>query len=128
MAYDIQLSDRVRAFLAEIPNIEIEEKQMFNVLNFMVNGKTCICVSGENLMLRFDPKLQEELAEKNGYETMLMKGKTYKGYCYINPEGFKKTKDFEYFLNLCLDFNKIAKASNKSKQKKTESLKITSKS
>jgi hypothetical protein len=111
MAYNIKLADRVREFLAEVPNIEIEEKEMFAVLNFMVNGKTCVCVSGENLMLRFDPNLQEALSEKNGYETMLMKGKEYKGYCYINPNGFKAKVDFEYFINLCLEYNKISKKS-----------------
>jgi isopenicillin N synthase-like dioxygenase len=117
MSYNINLVDRVREYLAEIPNIDIEEKEMFNVLNFMVNGKTCICVSGENLMLRFDPIRQEELSEKSGYETMLMKGKEYKGYCYINPEGFKDKKDFDFFVHLCLDYNKIAKASKKRKTK-----------
>jgi TfoX N-terminal domain len=116
MAYDTNLVNKVREFLAEIPDIEVEEKEMFAVLNFMVNGKTCVCVSGENLMLRFDPKLQEELSERNGYETMLMKGKEYKGYCYINPAGFSNRKDFEYLINICLDFNKI---STKSKKKKT---------
>jgi hypothetical protein len=116
MAYDIKLSDRVREYLAEIPGLHIEEKEMFSALNFMVNGKTCVCVSGENLMLRFDPKMQEELAEKKGYETMLMKGKEYKGYCYINPDGFKEKKDFEYFINLCLEYNKISKASKKPKR------------
>ncbi len=117
MAYDINLSDRVREFLAEIPDIEVEEKEMFAVLNFMVNGKTCVCVSGENLMLRFDPQLQVELAEKRGYETMLMKGKEYKGYCYINPEGYKEKKDFAYFINLCLDFNRVSKPSKKAKNR-----------
>ena len=115
MAYNTNLVDRVREHLADVSDIEIEEKEMFNVLNFMVNGKTCICVSGDNLMLRFDSKLQEELSEKNGYETMLMKGKEYKGYCYINPDGFKDKKDFEYFVNLCLAYNKFAKSSKKKK-------------
>jgi isopenicillin N synthase-like dioxygenase len=119
MAYDIKLVDRVREYLAQIPDLEIEEKEMFTVLNFMVNQKTCVCVSGENLMLRFDPKLQEEVAEKNGYQTMLMKGKEYKGYCYITPEGFKEKQDFDYILNLCLDYNKVSKASKKSKRKTT---------
>ena len=117
MGYDTNLADRVREFLAEIPGIDIEEKEMFNVLNFMVNGKTCVCVSGENLMLRFDPSRQEELSEKDGYETMLTKGKEYKGYCYINPNGFKDRKDFEFFLNLCLDYNKVAKSSKKRETK-----------
>ncbi len=113
MAYNTNLVNKVREFLAEIPNIEVEEKEMFSVLNFMVNGKTCICVSGENLMLRFNPKLQEEISKRNGYETMLMKGKEYKGYCYINPEGFTKRLDFEYFINVCLDYNKVSRKSKK---------------
>ena len=117
MAYDTNLADRVREYLAEIPDIDVEEKPMFNVLNFMVNGKTCVCVSDEKLMLRFDSSRQEELYEKDGYETMLMKGKEYKGYCYINPDGFKNRKDFEFFLNICLEYNKVAKSSKKRKTK-----------
>ncbi len=113
MAYNTNLVNKVREYLAEIQDIEIEEKEMFGVLNFMVNRKTCICVSGENLMLRFDPNLQEELSERKGYETMLMKGKAYKGYCYINPDGFKDKKDFDYFINVCLAYNKVSKISKK---------------
>lgn len=113
MAFDTNLVNRVREYLAEIPDIEVEEKEMFAMLNFMVNEKTCVCVSGEKLMLRFDPKRQEELYERDGYETMLMKGKEYKGYCYVNPEAFIDREDFEFFLNLCLDYNKFAKSSKK---------------
>jgi hypothetical protein len=83
----------------------------------MVNGKTCICVSGENLMLRFEPKKQVELGEKRGYETMLIKGKEYKGYCYINPAGFKDKKDFAFFVKVCLEYNKHSKMSRKLKRK-----------
>lgn len=117
MAYDTNLADRVREYLAEIPGIDIEEKEMFQVLNFMVNGKTCVCVSSENLMLRFDPSRQEELSENRGYETMWMKGKEYKGYCYIHPVGFSDRKDFEFLLNVCLEYNKVAKASKIRKTK-----------
>lgn len=119
MDYNTNLANRVRAYLAVIPSINIEEKEMFNVLNFMVNDKTCVCVSKERLMLRFDPSRQEELYEKSGYETMMMKGKEYKGYCYIHPHGYKDRKDFEFFLNLCLEYNKISKSSKKRKANKT---------
>ena len=88
---------------------------MFRGLVFMVNGKMCINVSGENLMCRFDPDREEEVAEKAGFQPMIMKGKTYKGYCFVNPVGFKSKKDFEYWINLCLDYNKKAKASKKKK-------------
>ncbi len=116
MAYDPELADRIRAYLVRIPEIEIEEKEMFRGLTFMVNDKMCVSVSDENLMCRFDPGLQEEIAEKNGFQPMLMKGKELKGYCYINPIGFRSKEEFEYWIDLCLDFNERAKSSKKKKQ------------
>lgn len=113
MPYDVELANRVRAYLATVPGIEVEEKEMFSVLNFMVNNKTCVCVSDDKLMLRFDPHIQEELYEWQGYETMLMKGKEYKGYCYIHPEGFQTQHDFNHLLKLCLEFNKVSKKSKR---------------
>ena len=44
---------------------------------------------------------------------MKMRGKEYKGYCYVEPNGFKSKKELEYWINLCLDFNDRAKASKK---------------
>jgi TfoX/Sxy family transcriptional regulator of competence genes len=113
MAYNPKLADRVREYLFKTTHLKIEEKKMFGGLAFMVNGKMCINISGENLMCRFDPDLQEKIAEKTGYEPMVMKGKELNGYCYVNPEGFKNQNDFEYWANLCLDFNGKAKASKK---------------
>ena len=113
MAFDTKLAGRIRERLSEINDLKVEEKKMFRGVTFMVNDKMCISVSGENMMCRFDPKLQEQVAEKIGFQTMLMKGKEYKGYCYVEPNGFKQKKDFNYWLDLCLDFNKRAKSSKK---------------
>lgn len=113
MAYDTALADRVRAYLAQFPKLQIEEKKMFSGLAFLVNGKMCINIGEENLMCRFDPALTEELSEKTGYLPMTMKGKTYKGYCYVEPEGIKTNKDFDYWINRCLEFNDRAKSSKK---------------
>ncbi len=113
MPYDTKLADRIREYLKTIPKIKIEEKKMFRGLTFMMNGKMCVSVSGENLMCRFDPALQDELSEKNGFQEMIMKDRVYKGYCYISPDGIKTKKNFEFWINLCLDFNKRAKSSKK---------------
>ncbi|WP_207534461.1 TfoX/Sxy family protein [Desertivirga arenae] len=113
MAYDTELADRVRTYLLEIPHLRIEEKEMFSGLAFMVNDKMCINVSGDELMCRFDPKLMEEVAERSGFRSMMMKGKELKGYCYVDPSGFRLKQDFEYWVNLCLDFNERAKSSKK---------------
>lgn len=103
MAFDFKLADRIREYLAQFPKLKLKEKKMFGGLAFMVNGKMCINVSGENLMCRFDPELHEKISEKRGFDKMVMRGKELKGYCYIEPIGFKSKKDFEFWVNLCLE-------------------------
>lgn len=115
MAFDTFLAERVRAYLAEFPKLEIEEIEMFRGLAFLVKGKMCVNVSGQNLMCRFDPTLTEELSQKTGFLQMTMKGKEYKGYCYVEPTGTKAKKDLEFWINLCLDYNERAKSSKKPK-------------
>jgi hypothetical protein len=109
MAYDAKLAGKIRDYLLQFPELKIEEKKMFSGLTFMVNGKMCISVSHTNLMCRFDPELHDEVAGKNGFQPMIMKGKEYKGYCYIDPSGFQSKKNLEYWINLCLDYNERAK-------------------
>ena len=64
MAYDEKLADRVREALADIPNLE--EKKMFRGVTFMVDDKMCVSVSGNELMLRLDTDLTEQLVEEPG--------------------------------------------------------------
>jgi len=113
MAYDNRLANRVREYLGNIRGIAVEEKTMFGGLAFMVKGKMCINVSGDRLMCRFDPALARELSERAGFLPMIMRGREYKGYCYVDPIGFKSRKDFAFWINLCLSFNDEAKSSGK---------------
>ncbi len=115
MAYSIKLADRIRTYLEGIPKLKVEEKPMFSGLAFLVNGKMCVNVSHENLMCRFDPEQEHEVAEQVGFQPMIMKGKQLRGYCYVSEEGYKSKANFEYWLTLCLDFNKKARASKTKK-------------
>lgn len=114
MAYNEKLVDRLREALAHLP--KVEEKKMFRGVTFMVNGKMCVNVSGEELMCRFDPALHETISEKNGFRTMLMKGREYKGFGYVTQDVIKSKKDFNFWINLCLEFNAKAKAAKKVKK------------
>lgn len=113
MAYNEALADKVREALAHLP--KVEEKKMFSGLAFMVNGKMCVNVAHEELMCRYNPDKYDEVMEKPSVRPMIMKGKKLKGYVYVSEEGFKTKRDFNYWINLCLDFNKKAKASKKKK-------------
>lgn len=113
MAYSTKLADRIREYLSDIQGMKIEEKKMFGGLSFMVNGKMCINVGESMLMCRFNPDLKDDITDKTGFLPMIMKGKEYKGYCYVEPLGYKSKNDFEYWVNICLDFNDKAKSSKK---------------
>ena len=113
MAYDTQLADRVRQYLQQQPHLQVEEKTMFSGLAFMVNGKMCVNVSHDKLMCRYDPTLEETLAEQPGYEPMIMKGKVLTGYCYVAPEVLRTAKGLAYWIDLCLAYNAEAKVAKK---------------
>lgn len=111
MAYDEKLADRVREALVNIP--KVTEKKMFRGVTFMVDDKMCISVSGNELMLRLDQDLTEQLVEENGTRPMVHGGKHMKGFIYISPERFKNQKDFDRWIQLALEFNPKAKSSKK---------------
>ena len=84
----------------------------------MVKGKMCVGVIKDDMMCRIDPEVEAKALEKHGCRPMDFAGRPMKGYLYVSEEGRKTKKEFEYWVNLCLDFNSKAKASKKSKKKK----------
>jgi TfoX/Sxy family transcriptional regulator of competence genes len=115
MAYNAQMTDRIREALANMP--AVEEKKMFRGVTFMVNGKMCITAGNDEMMCRIDPALHEAAIEQRGCRTMIMKGREYKGYVLVAEEGMRTKKQFDYWIGLALDFNLRAKASPKKKKK-----------
>ncbi len=115
MAYNEKLAYRIRKALAEIKNVD--EKEMMGGLTFMVNDKMCIGIIKDEMMCRIDPELQETALKKTGCRLMDFTGRPMKGYVMVNENGIKSKKEFEYWINLCLDFNKRAKSSKKETKK-----------
>jgi TfoX/Sxy family transcriptional regulator of competence genes len=111
MAYNEKLADRIREALVDVP--KATEKNMFGGVCFLVNSKMCIGVVKDEMMCRINPDRQEEALERNGCRIMDFTGRPMKGYIFVSDEGMKSKKDFMYWVDLCLDFNKLAKASKK---------------
>jgi TfoX/Sxy family transcriptional regulator of competence genes len=113
MAYSENLANRIRERLAELPNVE--EKEMMGGLTFMYNDKMCIGIIQDELMCRIDPALHDTAIEKTGCRTMDFTKRPMKGYVMVDGTGIKTKKEFEYWIELCLAFNKKAKSSKKKK-------------
>ena len=108
MAYDEQLANRIREALA---SLNPEEKKMFRGITFMVNGKMCVSVGGDEIMCRIDPALHDEVMERNGCREMVHGGKVMRGFIFVNKVEIRSKKDFDYWINLAVTFNSKAKAS-----------------
>ena len=114
MAYNEKLADRIREMIA-VSHKKVEEKRMFGGLCFMVNGKMCVGVEKERLMVRLDPAKYDEVMEKEGCKPMDFTGKVMKGYVFVDIDALNTKKKLEYWMDLALEYNKTAKASKKKK-------------
>lgn len=115
MAYSEELANRIRETVVGAGHVE--EKKMFQGICFMVNGKMCICVRDDEMMCRIGPQAYVAALDRKGCRPMIHRGKTMKGFVFVSPEGFQSKKDFDEWIGLSLEFNKIAKASPKKRRK-----------
>ena len=113
MAYNLLLAERLRKALIT-KGISFTEKKIFGGLAFLVNDKMCLNISGDKLMCRFNPLDQSILESRPGFEKTIMKSKELKGFGYISSTGFTSKKDFDFWVNTCLNFNETV-LSSKSK-------------
>ena len=113
MAYSEKLANRIRESLQHLK--KVEEKEMMGGLTFMVNGKMCVGIIKDELMCRIDRDFHETAIEKTGCRTMDFTKRPMMGYVMVDDSGMKTKKDFDYWINLSLDFNKKAKASKNKK-------------
>ncbi len=84
-------------------------------LTFMVNDKMCVGIIKDELMCRIDPEFHETAVEKNGCRTMDFTKRPMMGYVLIDDTGMRTQREFDYWINLALDFNAEAKSSKKKK-------------
>lgn len=122
MAYDEYLADRIRKIFRE-KKAGFFEKKMFAGLCFMVDDKMCCGIHFDKkknmdlLMARIGSEASETAMERTGCMPMDFTGRPMNGYVFITPEGFDSEEDLAHWIQLCIDFNPLAKASAKKKKK-----------
>lgn len=122
MAYDELIADRMRRVFQD-KKVAFTEKKMFGGMCFMVEEKMCCGIHYDKkketdlLMARIGEEASVTAMERTGCHPMDFTGRPMKGYVFVTPDGFDSDVDMEYWLQLCIDFNPLAKASRKKKKK-----------
>ncbi len=102
-----ELADRIRAYLPPVP----DEKSMFGVWAFMVDGKLTACASTDgSMLLRVDPDEHDVLAQRPGAETAKIGPKRNTmgaGWLVIESEALASDDELLFWLDRALEFNAV---------------------
>ena len=87
MAYSEALAQRTRRVLA----IEkgVAEQAMFGGLAFMLEGKMCCGIVGDQLVVRVGPERYEEALAEPHTRPMDFTGRPLRGMVYVKPAGYR---------------------------------------
>lgn len=123
MAYDEYLADRIRRTLKE-KRIHHSEMKMMGGLMFKVDNKMFCGIHidkkyGDSLLMaRIGEEAYENEIGKEHCLPMDFTGRPMRGYIFVTPDGFDSEKNLSHYLDLCMAFNPMAKASKPRKKKK----------
>jgi hypothetical protein len=103
MAYDADLSDRIRELLG--PERGIDEKRMFGGLAFLVNGNMAVAASGQGgLMVRVPPADTEKLLAREHVTAMVMAGRETRGWLRVGTDGLRTKRQLQGWVTRSVDY------------------------
>ncbi len=111
MAFSDYLADRLRQRL--VNKGHVVEKKMMGGLIFMVNDKMCLGIDidkksqNDRLMVRVGKLPYETLLKKDGSRPMDFTGSVMRGFLFIDPDGFDKDIDLDFWVKKALEFNEL---------------------
>lgn len=100
MPYNERLAERVRVALAGQP--DVAERKMFGGLAFMVGGKMCAGIVGDDLMVRTGAERYEAALRRPHARPMDFTGRVSRGMVYVGPAGTARSDSLRRWLDLAL--------------------------
>ncbi|NPD45244.1 MULTISPECIES: TfoX/Sxy family protein [unclassified Lentimicrobium] len=122
MAYDENLAERIRQVFKQ-KRIFFTEKKMMGGLTFMVDDKMCVGLESNKsskasrMMARVGEFAYEEALQREYASEMTFTGRPMKGFIHVDSLGLDMQEDLEEWIQLCLDYNPLAKKSQKKLKK-----------
>jgi hypothetical protein len=87
MAYDEFLAKRIDDLVKDKKTFS--RKEMFGGVGYLYNGNMCIGVYKDDLIIRYDPKLTNEITSEKNVRPFDITGRPMKGWSLVNGEGAK---------------------------------------
>ena len=88
---------------------DVQERPLFGSHAFMVDGKLCLAVKGDNLLVRLPPDQHEAIAETPGLRELDPRG-GMAGYFWVTPAAYATRAQWRHWIDAALAYNPSAKA------------------
>ncbi len=95
---------------------DVEERQLFGCLCFMVDGKLCLGVKRDELLVRLPPARHDEFLEQPGARALAPRG-GMQGYFFIEPDGYARRAQWKAWIGEALAYNPLARATPRRRAK-----------
>ena len=116
MAYNERLAERVRAELAGRRGLA--ERRMFGGLAFLLDGKMCAGVLGDELIVRCGAERYAESLKSPHAREMDFTGRPMTGMVYVSPAGVSRGAALRRWIELGIAGAEAAPSSKRSRRKK----------
>jgi hypothetical protein len=101
MAYDESLSKRIAELIKGKKGFT--HKEMFGGVAYLVHGNMCVGVHKDELIIRYDPKNEEEVTKSKHIRPFDITGRPMKGWALVNHEGVKGN-GLKKWIDMSFDF------------------------
>lgn len=88
---------------------DLQERTLFGSYCFFVDGKLCLGVKHEDLLVRLPPARHAEFLETQGLRELSPQG-GMQGYFWVEPAGYASREQWSYWIHQALAYNPQAKA------------------
>ena len=97
MAYDEQLAKRIRQVFGT--RRDIAERKMFGGLAFLLRGRMCCGIVGNDLMVRVADAEFDVVMSGRHVRPMDFTGRPLRGFVYVSPSGFRTAAALRSWLS-----------------------------
>ena len=96
--------------------VDVQERPLFGTHAFMVDGKVCLAVKGDELLVRLPPQEHDAIAETPGLRELDPRG-GMPGYFWVAPSGYATRAQWQHWIDAALAYNPQAKATPRRRSK-----------
>jgi TfoX/Sxy family transcriptional regulator of competence genes len=95
MAYDEVLAKRINELIKDRKGFVC--KEMFGGVAYLLHGNMCVGVYKNELIIRYDPKITEEIQSDKNVRPFEITGRPMKGWSLVGSEGIKRDELKKWF-------------------------------